>query len=120
MSAKPKKKSRAKKAKPPVVVDEMAKYRKRFVWDSKKKQLVEVKQAPRTYGVTKWPIHSSAMGVNPSQRQQLQDYLANQGVNCEVDREGRPVLTCPSHRKAVAEARGFFDRNGGYSDPQRR
>lgn len=114
-----KKKAKAKKKKP-VVVDEMAKYRKRFEWDSKKKKLVEIKQKPLTHGVTRWPIHSDAMGVHPKQAAELQRFLASQGVNCEVDNEGRPVLTCPSHRKAVAEARGFYDRNGGYSDPQRK
>ena len=74
----------------------------------------------RQRGVARWPIHSEAMGVAPSQAKELADYLATQGVPTEVDRSGCPVLTSPRHRKAVAEARGFFDRNGGYSDPQRR
>lgn len=113
-------KKKAKAKKKPVVVDEMAKHRKRYEWDSKKKKLVEIKQAPRTHGITRWPIHSTAMAVNPKQRDELQQYLASKGVQCEVDRDGCPVLTSPAHRKAVAEARGFYDRNGGYSDPQRR
>jgi hypothetical protein len=114
-------KTKARRTRKAAPVDEMAKYRKKFVWDSKKKKLVEVKRPlPVTHGITKWPIHSDSMGVNPNQREALIAHLASQGVRCEVDAAGRPILTDPAHRRAVAEARGFYDRNGGYSDPQRK
>lgn len=73
----------------------------------------------RRKGVSRWPIHSEATAVHPSQRQELMDYLASKGVPTEVDENGCPVYTSAKHRKQACEARGFFDRNGGYGDPQR-
>ena len=69
--------------------------------------------------IAKWPIHSEACAVHPSQRQELMDFLASKGVPTEVDEHGCPVYTSAKHRKKACEARGFFDRNGGYGDPQR-
>lgn len=89
-----------------------------FYFDHRLGKIVEGR-APKRRGVAQWPIHSDAMGVAPSQRQQLADFLASKGVPTEVDGDGNPVLTGPRHRKQVAEARAFYDRNGGYSDPQR-
>jgi hypothetical protein len=75
---------------------------------------------PGTNGIAKWPIHSDAMGINPSQVAEAQAVLAAHGVSTEYDNQGRPVLTDARHRRRHAEALGFFDRNGGYGDPQRK
>lgn len=66
----------------------------------------------------KWPIHSEKMAVNPEDVARAQGILAQHGIQTEYDRAGRPILRCQSHRKAHAEALGFYDRNGGYGDPQ--
>lgn len=87
-----------------------------FHFDSKLGKIVEGR-SPQQRRTTKWPIHSDSMGVAPSQAKDLEKFLASRGVPTEVDSDGNPVLTGPRHRKRVAEARGFYDRNGGYSDP---
>ena len=96
-----KKSAKSRRRKPAPVVDEMAKYHKKFVWDSKKKKLVEIPRRIGTTNVARWPIHSDSMGVLPRQREQLANFLASQGVPTEVDAGGRPILTGPAHRKAV-------------------
>lgn len=90
---------------------------KRFWYDSKSGKIVEGR-APGRALLARWPIHSESMGVHPSQREDLRKHLEECGVPTEVDADGCPILTGPEHRKRVAEARGFYDRNGGYSDPQ--
>lgn len=67
-----------------------------------------------------WPMASDALGAHPDQIGEVRSYLRSKGTDCEFLGDGRAVLESPGHRKAVAEARGFFDRNGGYSDPQKR
>ena len=66
-----------------------------------------------------WPLHSDALGVAPSQRDDAIAEAARVGVPTDYDHEGRAVLRSPKHRKELAEALGYFDRNGGYGDPQR-
>lgn len=91
----------------------------RFWFDSKAGKIVEG-PAPTRAQLARWPIHSESMAVHPSQREELRRHLEECGVPTEIDADGCPVLTGPEHRRMVAEARGFYDRNGGYSDPQRR
>lgn len=91
----------------------------RFWYDSKTGKIVEG-PAPTRAQLARWPIHSESMAVNPSQREELRRHLEECGVPTEIDADGCPVLTDAAHRRRVAEARGFYDRNGGYSDPQRR
>lgn len=94
---------------------------RRFQYDPKQQSLVEVTAPPRvTHGHARWPIHSDAMAVHPSQVAQAQAALREHGVHTNYDAEGRPILESQSHRKRHAEALGFYDRNGGYGDPQRR
>ena len=64
-----------------------------------------------------WPIHSDAAALHPDQIAGVERSLAGQGVHVKHDSEGRPVFHNPRERKAYCEARGFYDRNGGYSDP---
>lgn len=67
-----------------------------------------------------YPMESDAMGVHPDQVAEATAHMASVGVPTEFTKTGAAVLTSKGHRKAHAEARGFFDRNGGYSDPQRK
>ena len=94
---------------------------RRFVFDKTTQQVVEVVAPPKlTNGICRWPIYSDAMAITPSQIPEAQAALAAAGVKTDYDSEGRPVLTDSAHRRAHSEALGFYDRNGGYSDPQRR
>lgn len=77
-------------------------------------------QNRREKKIAKWPIHSEASAVHPSQREELMRFYESQGVPTYVDENGCPVYTSARHRKRACEARGFIDRNGGYSDPVRR
>lgn len=74
----------------------------------------------KTNGIAKWPIHSEAMAVLPSQIPEAQAYLASKGVHANYDEQGRCIWNDPGHRKQVCEAFDYYDRNGGYSDPQRK
>jgi len=67
-----------------------------------------------------WPMASDAMGVHPDQIAEVMEYDRKHGVPTEYTADGRPILTSREHRKRYAEAHRFFDRNGGYGDPQRR
>lgn len=67
-----------------------------------------------------WPLHSDAAGINPDQEKEQIAADAALGVPTAYDSEGRAVFTSRSHRKRYCEAHGLFDRDGGYSDPQRR
>ncbi len=67
-----------------------------------------------------WPMASDNLGVSPDQIAEAEAHSREIGIPTHFDAEGCAILTSPSHRKRYAEALGFFDRNGGYSDPQRR
>jgi len=67
-----------------------------------------------------WPMTSDSMGVAPDQVQEAIADSIRVGVPTHFDSQGRPVLTSPEHRKRYSEAYGFFDKNGGFSDPRRR
>lgn len=67
-----------------------------------------------------WPIKSEALGVHPDQISEAREQSIALGVPTEFTKDGRPILTGPKHRKRYAEALGFWDKNGGFSDPQRK
>lgn len=67
-----------------------------------------------------WPQHSDAMGVNPDQREEAYNASVAAGVPTHFDNDGCAVFENATHRKRFCESQGFYDRNGGYSDPQRR
>lgn len=67
-----------------------------------------------------WPMASEALGVHPDQIGEATAEAVKHGVPTDFDRHGRPIFTSPQHRKRYCEAHGYYDRNGGFSDPQRR
>ena len=67
-----------------------------------------------------WPILSDAVGVAPGQVPEFQAKLRESGVSTEYTPDGRAILTSPLHRKRHCETLGYYDLNGGYSDPQRK
>jgi len=67
-----------------------------------------------------WPMVSDMAGVAPSQVGELRQTLKTKGLNTEVREDGSVVWRSRGERKAYCEAVGLYDRNAGYSDPQRR
>lgn len=68
-----------------------------------------------------WPMWSDALGVHPDQIPEAVEFAAKRGVSVEFHPEtGCVKLDSARHRRAYAEINGVFDRNGGYSDPQRK
>lgn len=67
-----------------------------------------------------WPLKSDAMKVHPADVREATEYARQLGVPTEYRKDGRPVFTSQGHRKRFCEAHGFYDRNGGYGDPQRK
>ena len=63
---------------------------------------------PATMG---WPMEDYASGVAPSQRKDLEKYLARKGVPTEVSKDGNPIYRDARHRRKVLKARGLHDRN---------
>lgn len=76
--------------------------------------------APRHAGADLYPLFSDAMGVHPAQIPEMRRLARQRGVPTEFTKDGRAVLTSRGHRKDFGEAFGFFDKDGGYGDPQRR
>jgi hypothetical protein len=68
----------------------------------------------------KWPIISDAMAVNPEHIGKAKAALKEHGVKTDYTPTGEPILRSAAHRKAHAIAMGFYDRNGGYGDPEPR
>lgn len=66
-----------------------------------------------------WPMRSEALAVHPEEREQAIADAKKAGVPTYFDRHGRPVFESAGHRKRYCEQFGYFDRNGGYGDPQR-
>ena len=67
-----------------------------------------------------WPMESESLGVHPDQVQEATEHARSLGVPTEFSADANPIFTSPGHRKAYAEALGYYDKNGGYGDPQRR
>jgi len=67
-----------------------------------------------------YPISSESMAVHPSQIKDMAEKAEAAGVPTNFTKDGCPVLRSKGHRRKFAETFGYFDRNGGYSDPQRR
>lgn len=68
-----------------------------------------------------YPMYSEAMGViHPHEVKLVQQKLAARGVKANFNSDLCIELRSKGHRKQVAEALGYFDRNGGYSDPSPR
>ena len=66
-----------------------------------------------------YPMVSEAMGVLPSQVKAHMDHLRAMGCGqVNHTKDGAIIFEDKAQRKKVCEALGFFDRNGGYGDPQ--
>lgn len=66
-----------------------------------------------------WPMYSDAAGVGEDQVEEATKHSREIGIPTDFTPDGRAIFTSPGHRKKYCEAIGMFDRNGGYSDPQR-
>jgi hypothetical protein len=80
---------------------------------------------PRRTGHRSWPRESDCGGVPAERVQEAMQANRELGVPTEYARPDetgwcRAVLTGPGHRKRFFEARRWFDKDGGYGDPQRR
>lgn len=65
----------------------------------------------------RWPMVSVNAGVNPSQRHELEAVWREHGVTgCRMLPNGDIEYESRGARKADHEARGLFDRSGGYGD----
>lgn len=66
----------------------------------------------------KWPMTSCAVGVGEEQREEAMAHARRIGIPTEFNKDGDAVFTSRGHRRKYCEAIGFFDRSGGYGDPQ--
>lgn len=85
-----------------------------------KEGLVHYGGAPMTQQPSCWPMASDACGVHPVQIPDQRDEMHKHGVHADHTPDGRVIFNSARHRKKVCEALGYYDRNGGYSDPQRK
>ena len=67
-----------------------------------------------------WPMKSESMGVHPLDAVAATAHASRIGIPTEFTADGRAVFTSARHRKSYCQAMGFYDRNGGFSDPQRK
>lgn len=67
-----------------------------------------------------WPMLSDAAGVHPAQIKEAYAASVKAGVPTGFTPDGRAIFSSAGHRKRYCEANGLYDRNGGFSDPQRR
>lgn len=76
---------------------------------------------PGGHGSRCWPMWSDTMGIHPTQLAEAKQLDKELGVSADYNREtGQVKFESAAHRKKYCEAHGFYDRNGGYGDPQRR
>lgn len=64
-----------------------------------------------------YPMESVAAGVNPKQIREAEEHSCKIGVPTYFSKRGDPIFRDRTHRRRYLRACGFFDRNGGYSDP---
>jgi hypothetical protein len=67
-----------------------------------------------------WPLKSDAAGVHPLDVTEAMAHASSIGIPTDFTADGRAVFTSARHRKAYCQAIGMYDRNGGFSDPQRK
>ena len=75
---------------------------------------------PMTCSLAGWPFYSDAMGCHPKQIPEYRRKLARHGLKAEFSTDGRIKLESRAHRKQIGQALGYYDRDGGCGDPQRR
>ena len=57
-----------------------------------------------------------SVSVTPQKAQELRDFYAKRDVKATVRNDGTVVVYSKKAERAAAESRGFYNRNGGYSD----
>lgn len=67
-----------------------------------------------------WPLYSDAVGVHPDQIPEAMAEARKHGVPTDFTPDGKVVFTSPGHRRDYCKLYGYFDLNGGYSDPSPR
>lgn len=96
-------------------------YRHIFRYNPATREVEEVKLPTRgSRRKSTWPLKSDALGVHKDQRMDAIAESIAVGVPTDFTPDGRAVLESKGHRKRYAEALGYWDRDGGFSDPQRR
>jgi hypothetical protein len=79
------------------------------------------RQKTRCPTAATWPMTTILGGVNPEQIPELRSLWQERGVTgCDVLPNGDVVWESRQARKKDCEARGLFDRDGGYGDAQPR
>ena len=69
------------------------------------------------FSPSNWPMKSDAAGVHPDQIPDARKESSKLGVPTDFDtKTGQAMFTSRSHRANYLKAKGFHDRNGGYSD----
>lgn len=73
-------------------------------------------------GCDNWRNFSpEALAVHPSQAAEADEWAAKHGMHVHHRRDdGRPVFQSKRTYKQYCERQGFYARNGGYGDPQKR
>jgi hypothetical protein len=97
-------------------------YRHRYQYNNKTHEVEEIKmptRASRRKGAG-WPMRSEALGVMPGQQAAAIHESRLAGCPTHFDSDGRAVFEDRNHRKKYCEAFGYFDKDAGYGDPQRR
>jgi hypothetical protein len=90
---------------------------KRALADEFERDGLAVRSKSGTRTRARWPMVSVAAGVNPSQRKELEAIWQQHGVTgCRMLPNGDIEYESRGARRADHEARGLFDRSGGYGD----
>lgn len=66
-------------------------------------------EAPKGDLPAGWPLHSTALAVDPSQVAEETAYLKKRGVNARFDAQGRPVFDNRRARREHMRALGVSD-----------
>lgn len=76
---------------------------------------------PKEQKCTGSVVISNALGVHPSQIPEAREFDRRHNLKgVEYLKDGSVRIEGRAARKAYCEAHGFYDRNGGYGDPQRK
>ena len=78
------------------------------------KKVVEVERPNAIVNVSMFPYKSTAMAVDPSEVEGVQEELRKKGLLVEFDREGRPEITSTKQQDALAKAMGMKTGRDGY------
>lgn len=77
-------------------------------------QVIESDRPSAVVPRSMFPYYSSAMAVDPSEIETVQEQLRRQGVLAEFDKQGRPIITSAKQHAALATAMGMKTGRDGY------